>query len=169
MDGEVILEVRGLLEAGRRCGGPAQLLERQVAGEVDGGIVGIAAERLLAVAGSVLVLTPHSHPDCRATEQRVLGLGSYETAWTWLRKARAHVVRLLDQRRDLPKRAEVRELNDRAVVKLATERKHLTDIIKMVAYQAESDLMALLRPHYARVDQEGRTLLHGKHPVKTAG
>ena len=29
-----------------------------------------------------------------------------------------------------------------------------------VAYQAESDLLALLRPHYARVDQEGRTLLH---------
>jgi len=25
------------------------------------------------------------------------------------------------------------------MVKLATERKHLTDIIKMVAYQAESD------------------------------
>jgi hypothetical protein len=36
----------------------------------------------------------------------------------------------------------------------------LTDIIKMVAYQAESDLLALLRPHYARVDEEGRTLLH---------
>ena len=30
----------------------------------------------------------------------------------------------------------------------------------MVAYQAESDLVMLLRPHYARVDQEGRTLLH---------
>ena len=30
----------------------------------------------------------------------------------------------------------------------------------MVAYQAESDLVALLRPHYKRVDQEGRTLLH---------
>jgi hypothetical protein len=46
------------------------------------------------------------------------------------------------------------------VVKLATERKHLTDIIKMVAYQAESDSLALLRPHYARAEQEGRTLLH---------
>ncbi len=77
-----------------------------------------------------------------------------------LRKARAHLSRLLDQRRDIPKRVEVRELNERTVVKLATERKHLTDIIKMVAYQAESDLIALLRPHYARVDQEGRTLLH---------
>ena len=77
-----------------------------------------------------------------------------------LRKARAHLSRLLDQRRDIPKRVELRELNERTVVKLATERKHLTDIIKMVAYQAESDLVALLRPHYARVDQEGRTLLH---------
>jgi transposase len=77
-----------------------------------------------------------------------------------LRKARALLARLLDQRREIPKRAEVRELNQRALVKLATERKHLTDIIKMVAYQVESDLLALLRPHYARVDQEGRTLLH---------
>jgi transposase len=77
-----------------------------------------------------------------------------------LRNARAHLSRLLNQRRDAPKRVEVRDLNDGALVKLATERKHLTDIIKMVAYQAESDLVALLRPHYARVDQEGRTLLH---------
>ena len=77
-----------------------------------------------------------------------------------LRNVRAHLSRLLNQRRDAPKRVEVREINDRALVKLATERKHLTDIIKMVAYQAESDLVALLRPHYARVDQEGRTLLH---------
>jgi len=77
-----------------------------------------------------------------------------------LRTARARVAQLFEQRRDVPKRVEVRDLNERAVVKLATERKHVTDIIKMVAYQAESDLLALLRPHYARVDQEGRTLLH---------
>ena len=77
-----------------------------------------------------------------------------------LRTARARVAQLFEQRRDVPKRVEVRDLNERAVVKLATERKHLTDIIKMIAYQVESDLLALLRPHYARVDQEGRTLLH---------
>jgi hypothetical protein len=70
------------------------------------------------------------------------------------------VSQLFDQRCNVPKRVEIRDLSERAVVKLATERKHLTDIIKMVAYQAESDLIALLRPHYARVDQEGRTLLH---------
>jgi transposase len=77
-----------------------------------------------------------------------------------LRKARARVSRLFDQRRNVPKRVEIRDLNERVVVKLATERKHLTDIIKMVAYQAESDLIAFLRPHHARVEQEGRTLLH---------
>ena len=77
-----------------------------------------------------------------------------------LRTARARVAQLFEQRRDVPKRVEIRDLNERAVVKLATERKHLTDIIKMVAYQAESDLLALLRSHYARVGQEGRTLLH---------
>src|SRR5262245_19487493 len=77
-----------------------------------------------------------------------------------LRTARARVAQLFEQRHSVPKRVEIRDLNERAVVKLATERKHLTDIIKMVAYQAESDLLALLRPHYLRVDQEGRTLLH---------
>jgi hypothetical protein len=77
-----------------------------------------------------------------------------------LRRARARVAQLFARRRDVPKRVEIRDLSEPAVVKLATERKHLTDIIKMVAYQAESDLLVLLRPYYARVDQEGRTLLH---------
>ena len=45
------------------------------------------------------------------------------------------------------------------MVKLATERMHLTDIIKMLAYQDECDLLAFLQPHYARADQERRTLL----------
>ena len=77
-----------------------------------------------------------------------------------LRATRARLHKLIEQRRDIPQRVEIRDLSERAVVKLATERKHLTDIIKMVAYQAESDLLALLRPHYARAEQEGRTLLH---------
>jgi transposase len=54
-----------------------------------------------------------------------------------LRTARARVAQLLEQRHDLPKRVEIRDLNERAVVKLATERKHLTDIIKMVAYKQD--------------------------------
>ncbi len=77
-----------------------------------------------------------------------------------LRSARERLAKLQTQRRGLPKRVEVRDTSEAAVIKLATERKHLTNLIKMVAYQAESDLLALLRPHYARADDEGRTLLH---------
>ncbi len=77
-----------------------------------------------------------------------------------LRAARVRVAELVAQRRALPKRIAVRDVSDQAVIKLATERKHLTNLIRMVAYQAESDLLALLQPHYARADDEGRTLLH---------
>jgi hypothetical protein len=44
-------------------------------------------------------------------------------------------------------------------VKLSTERKHLTNVLKMIAYQIESDLVELVRPHYKRVEDEGRTLI----------
>lgn len=77
-----------------------------------------------------------------------------------LRVARERLAELLARRRALPQRVEVRDVSEGAVVKLATERKHLTNLIKMLAYQAESDLLAFLRPHYARSDDEGRTLLH---------
>ncbi len=77
-----------------------------------------------------------------------------------LSAARARLAEVLVRRHTIPKRVEVREVNTGAVIKLATERKHLTNIIKMVAYQAEGDLYALLGPHYARNSDEGRTLLH---------
>jgi len=77
-----------------------------------------------------------------------------------LRAARDELDALRARRRQLPLRVEVRDVSDGAVVKLATERKHLSNVIKMLAYQAESDLLAFLSPHYARSDDEGRTLLH---------
>jgi transposase-like protein/helix-turn-helix protein len=45
------------------------------------------------------------------------------------------------------------------LVKLSTERKHLTNVLKMIAFQVESDLVELVRPHYKRVEDEGRTLI----------
>jgi len=66
----------------------------------------------------------------------------------------------LEARRDkLPRRVPVQAVTDEPVVKLAPERKHLTNLIKMVAYQAESDLFRMLAPHYRRVNEEGRTLI----------
>jgi transposase len=77
-----------------------------------------------------------------------------------LRAARERLAALVARRRALPQRVQVRDTSTEAVIKLATERKHLTNILKMLAYQAESDLLTLLQPHYERADQEGRTLLH---------
>jgi DNA-binding CsgD family transcriptional regulator len=78
-----------------------------------------------------------------------------------IRAARTRVQKLEEKRSRLEKRVPVVEaLKGEDVVKLATERKHITNILKMVAYQIESDLLNLIRPHYARVEEEGRTLLH---------
>jgi len=69
------------------------------------------------------------------------------------------VMRLEARRDKLPRRVPVHTVTDEPVVKLAPERKHLTNVIKMVAYQAESDLFRMLAPHYRRVNDEGRTLI----------
>lgn len=58
-----------------------------------------------------------------------------------------------------PRRVPVQSVMEEPVVKLAPERKHLTNLIKMLAYQAESDLLRLVTPYYRRAGQEGRTLL----------
>ena len=69
------------------------------------------------------------------------------------------VMQLEARRAKLPRRVPVQAAINEPVVKLAPERKHLTNILKMVAYQAESDLFRLLAPHYRRVQDEGRTLI----------
>lgn len=69
------------------------------------------------------------------------------------------IEKLEKRRATIPRRVPVQTVTDQPVVKLAPERKHLTNLIKMVAYQAESDLVRLVAPHYRRADQEGRTLL----------
>jgi transposase len=63
------------------------------------------------------------------------------------------------RRAKIPRRIPVGEVVDGDVIKLAAERKHLTDVIKMVAYQAETDLVRRIRPHYRRADDEARTLV----------
>jgi len=98
------------------------------------------------------------------TEQRRPTMRGFKIAHSplgkQLRAARERLNKLVEKRRNVPSRVEIRDLSEQAVVKLATERKHLTDLIKMLAYQAESDLLNLLRPHYLRAEQEGRTLVH---------
>ena len=69
------------------------------------------------------------------------------------------VIQLDKRRAAVPRRVPVQQAIEQPIVKLAPERKHLTNLIKMVAYQAESDLLRLIGPHYRRVDEEGRTLI----------
>lgn len=45
-------------------------------------------------------------------------------------------------------------------MKLAPEIKHLNHLIKMVAYQAESQLLDAIAPYYARAADEGRRPSH---------
>jgi transposase len=70
-----------------------------------------------------------------------------------------HVQQLEKRRAAIPRRVPVQSVTEEPVIKLAPERKHLTNLIKMVAYQAESDLFRLVGPHYCRADEEGRTLI----------
>jgi len=59
----------------------------------------------------------------------------------------------------VPRRIPVGDVVAGDVIQLATERKHLTDVIKMVAYQVETDLVRRITPHYHRADDEARTLV----------
>jgi transposase len=63
------------------------------------------------------------------------------------------------RRAKVPRRIPVGEIARGDVVKLSVERKHITDVIKMVAYQAETDLVRRIAPHYKRADDEARTLV----------
>lgn len=69
------------------------------------------------------------------------------------------VEKLEARRQKIPRRVPVQSVTSEPVVKLAPEIQHLTNLVKMVAYQAESDLLRLVAPHYHRVEDEGRTLI----------
>jgi len=76
-----------------------------------------------------------------------------------IREALKRVNALVKKRASVPTRIPVQQLTEGEVLKLRVERKHVTDLLKMVAYQAESDLVRLVTPHYRRAEQEGRTLI----------
>lgn len=77
-----------------------------------------------------------------------------------LRDARTKVEELEAKRKAIPERIPVRETTRGALpVQLKTESKRFTDTLKLVAYQAETALVRLVRPFYHRCDEEGRTLI----------
>jgi len=77
-----------------------------------------------------------------------------------IQEATDRITGLVAQQKSLPARVALAQAQpNQKLVKLSTERKHLTNVLKLVAYQIESDLVNLIRPHYARADDEGRTLI----------
>ena len=76
-----------------------------------------------------------------------------------LRAAMTKVAKLKARQAATPPRVPVGLTLAREVVKLAPERKLLTNQLKMIAYQAETDLVRRISPHYRRAEQEGRTLI----------
>jgi transposase len=70
-------------------------------------------------------------------------------------EAKNTIAQLEARRAKLPKRVPASDLDS-----LKKDRKVITDAVKMVAYQIESELARMLAGDYARCDDEGRTLLH---------
>ena len=69
------------------------------------------------------------------------------------------ILALKKKRSALPSRIKVGNLPSDSQFRLETERKILTDTVKIVAYRVESALLAAIRPHYSRSEHEGRQLI----------
>ena len=74
-----------------------------------------------------------------------------------VRSALQRLKSLQAKRAKLPTRVPVRQAVREETRCMAPELQHLMNLIKMVAYQAESDLVAMIQPHYRRASQDGRT------------
>ena len=99
-------------------------------------------------------LGSRSHPHPRPTKKETRALRSA------IERVQARLKELQRQHHSLTPRLPLAEARQGEVaVKLATERKHLTNVLKMVAYNIESDLVQLIRPHYKRAEDEGRTFI----------
>ena len=72
--------------------------------------------------------------------------------------AHAQIVELAQAARAISARVPLGEARPGSV-RLAPERKRIHDAIRMATCNAESALARLLGPHYARADDEARTLL----------
>lgn len=98
--------------------------------------------------------------ECEATEGRtsVGGRRPSKEILDAFAAARAEVEALAAAAKAIPAKAPLGEVRPDAV-RLAPERKRIHDALRMATYNAESALARMLTPHYARADDEARTLL----------
>jgi len=77
-----------------------------------------------------------------------------------LAKLEAGIEALTAQIRELPRRVPLKErMPENEIVELESERKNLSNALKMIAYRAETGLVSVLAPHYERSEEEGRSLV----------
>ena len=119
----------------------------------------------LRQARSALKLLPAEYglkalhnPECRRPTMRGFKIAHGKLGKKIIEAAK-HCRELEIQRAAIPRRLPVGQVVSGPVVKLATERMHLASLLKMVAYQVESDIFRLIAPHYKRAEDEGRTLV----------
>jgi hypothetical protein len=111
--------------------------------------------RLQAEYGEAALHNPERHrPSMRGFKI------AHATLAKKIHEQQRRVLDLEQARAAVPRRIPVGQRAAGEVIKLSIGRKHLTNVLKMIAYQAESDLFRTLTPHYKRAEDEGRTLLH---------
>ena len=118
----------------------------------------LAARKKLAKLEAAYGAAAIDNPEERRPTMRGFKIAHGAELGIPLREARDRVEQLVAERKKQPVRVPVGDIKQR-VVRLRTNRKRLSDGLKMLAYQVESDLTRLVGPHSARSADEGRRLI----------
>ena len=124
------------------------------------------ADRLIdALARRHLRDARHRLRECEAAEGKASIEGRRPTPELLEAFAAAHaeVDRLAAAAKAIPAKVPLGQARPDAV-RLAPERKRIHDAIRMATYNAESALARMLAPHYARADDEARSLVREAFP-----
>jgi len=111
-------------------------------------------QRLAAIYGEAAI----DNPEAKRPTMRGFKIAHGTKIGTPLREARSKLAELEQQRASTPRRVAVQDL-DKPYVQLKSRRKRLSDGLKMLAYQVETDLVRAVEPFYPRSLDEGRTLI----------
>ncbi|MDA8040482.1 MAG: hypothetical protein M0Z69_15300 [Actinomycetota bacterium] len=88
----------------------------------------------------------------------LLGMATDNDVAQAFAEARAELARLEQQARAIPSKLALSKVRPGAA-RVDDERKRIHDAVRMAVYNAESALARLLAPHYARAEDEARSLL----------
>jgi len=148
--------IDALVEYGAEAADPARLVPnparktlakeiRKIRGEV---------ERLEAALGAAVA----ENPETKRRTVRGFKIAHAAAIGVPLREARAKLSRLRTEYRQTPDRVPVGQIQSE-VLQLPRAKKRLTDGLKMLAYQIETDLARAVAPWYARSQDEIRPLI----------